>query len=63
MPVIPNHARLRLEEGKLSLGIVPVHDLLGVGEGLQHHYATCVVHRVRGRPSLALAVSLRPGLP
>jgi len=37
MLVIPNHARLRLKEGKLSLGIVPVHDLLGVGEGLQHH--------------------------
>ena len=29
-----------------DLGITPVHDLPGVGEGLQDHYATRVAHRV-----------------
>ena len=35
-----------------DLGIDPVHDLPGVGEGLQDHYATRVAHRVIAGGSL-----------
>lgn len=35
-----------------ALGILPVHDLPGVGEGLQDHFATRVAHRVSSGGSL-----------
>lgn len=39
------------------LGILPVHDLPGVGEGLQDHFATRVAHRVSSGGSLNERVS------
>lgn len=35
-----------------AIGIAPLHDLPGVGEGLQDHFATRVAHRVTGVPTL-----------